>query len=322
MWVAGFSLTLGYTRSLTTPGVQWNQPFVRTSGVFKKSPSLALSLSTLLTCPPYRNQVKQAEIHGRKGSAGMEVLHDKSLWVSSKTQTRLLRADVANGMHHPVDRVRTRTVGVEEGFLVIGASSVIFLKDDNQTVGASHPFVFIEEYKVVDETTFRYALKKKHFLKHDEIIEFSFKMAGADAAQQVLAAMDRNCLIDTKIRESKNEDRREVALSYFDPSLKADLKHEDSSVSQAVHMIDGERFVAKEWYPTKRFIDTHDAHTIFIGPHREDVILIVNGRGICMLHPNDIMEVHAWKTIKSYGACMHKSGDDTFAFKIPDPGRG
>ena len=241
----------------------------------------------------------------------MVVIQEKNLLSSIRTQTRSIRADVTNGIHYPVERVRTRTVGVEKGFLVIGPSAIIFLKPDNETVVASHPFVFIEGYKLVDETTFCYALKTKYFLKKGKTIEITFKMPGTDAAMQVLSALDRNCLIDTKTREASNEDRREVPLSYFDPSLKTDLTLEDASVRQAVHMIDGERFVAKEWYPKKRFIDGQDAHTY--------VILIVNARGICLLQQDDAMEVHSWETIKSFGASMHKTSNDTFAFLVNDP---
>jgi hypothetical protein len=125
---------------------------------------------------------------------------------------------------------------VEAGFFVVGASSCIFLDKENKKVLASHPLMFLEEYKRCDEhgdegkgASVRYALKKHHFLHHDEILEFTFNFTTEEVAQQVVAALDKAILINTKIKEEyKHKD--DDSILYLDPSLKAGFSRFGSTV--------------------------------------------------------------------------------------------
>ncbi len=55
--------------------------------------------------------------------------------MSSKTQHKLLRADIASRPHYPCERVRKSTAGVEKGFLTVGETSVVFLREGTGECG-------------------------------------------------------------------------------------------------------------------------------------------------------------------------------------------
>ncbi len=58
---------------------------------------------------------------------GVDILSER--WISSSSQRKLLRADIAGKAHVPCERVRKTSSGLQRGSLVIGESSIIFLDD-------------------------------------------------------------------------------------------------------------------------------------------------------------------------------------------------
>merc|ERR1712232_715114 len=120
-------------------------------------------------------------------------------------------------------------------------------------------------------------------------------------------------LIDSKVRGDYHHEA-DVA-TYFDPTLKTSLARGTSTVSQEVNSMAGQRFKGEEWLPKKEFVNPE--HPLS-GPTRHPVVVVMNARGIGILRLDDVLETHSWKQIKSFGAKMHRLGDDTFAFTVEE----
>jgi hypothetical protein len=217
--------------------------------------------------------------------------------MSSKTQQKLLRADVATKMHYPAERIRKTSAEPQKGALVVGEQSILFLSEGPegaQSIVLSHPISMVAQYKAVGEDV-DYSLKREHLLKHAELLEFRYKLYSPEQAAKVVAAIDASVLVNTKLaaRDTSADD-----LALLDPEIQAHQAYAraQSTVGEEVQRIAGERFKCTAVYynDTPHFLDS--------GPERETVLAIVNARGVALLHHvSNTLEVFSWTQISGFG---------------------
>ncbi len=211
--------------------------------------------------------------------------------MNSKTQQKLLRADVSTRVHYPAERIR-KTGGEQKGFLVVGEQSIIFLAEDN--IVLSHPISMVAQYNAAGEVL-DYSLKREHLLKHAEILEFKYNLYSPEQAARVVAALDSSFLINTKLAA---HDRDADDLALLDPEVQSHQAYAraQSTVSEEVLRIAGERFKCNAVY----FNDK--PHFLDASPDREAVLAIINARGIALLHHlSNTLEVFSWHQISGFG---------------------
>jgi hypothetical protein len=235
--------------------------------------------------------------------------------MSSKTQQKLLRADVATRTHYPAERVRNTTAETQKGAVVVGEQSIVFLAqgafEGAETIVLSHPISMVAQYKAVGDTV-DYSLKKEHLLKHSELLEFRYKLYSPEQAAKVVAAIDASVLINTKLAA---HDKSADDLALLDPEIQSHQAYAraHSTVGEEVQRIAGERFKCNAVYYNDK------PHFLDAGPERETVLAIVNARGIALLHhASNELEIFSWTQISAFGpkvtiVCFVSLPADTFA---------
>ena len=240
----------------------------------------------------------------RKGSVGVTVMNSKSF--STRENKLLIAQDLQNHKHVPIHRKRASSDEREKGFLVVGVSAITFLAADNASVIASHPLAFIEMYSrsLHGAPEMTYTVQKKHFLKKDEIMSFTFVADSAEALEGLIREVDRHILAHIA------KDGQGRPQTYVLDHTRQHEVHSDATVN----ILPGERFVCE-----RQIIDANGPGLLGSGGKRQTMLAIVNPRGICFLAGNGeaadgrgLLDCFSYKAFKSFGA----SDDDTFGFQV------
>lgn len=263
--------------------------------------SLFLSLPPLLgKMDRLKNEAKLS----RRGSAGVMVMSEK--WSSSKATRALIQEDIKAQQHFAVQRKRQTVDELENGFLVIGTSAITFLAADNHQIIASHPLNFIETYSqsLHNPLELSYTVKQTHFLKKDEVMNFSFIAPSEDTLRTLVREIDRFIL-----GNQRDDPTGEPQTYVLDRTKNHAVESEDT-----VHWLPGERFVCE------REIMSTEGPALLGRAKRCDVLAIFHPRGIGFLLNNEekndgrgILDAFSYRSFKTYGA----ADESTFGFRVP-----